>query len=634
LIPYCTYSAELTRFNGVQERDGWIEYSGQITTSQHRIHLLPIIKGPGSNDERATIKSTNSGVLISYVIENPPPKNANQFVKDVLLSILGAPINQSIEYVINTPNPRETNVDVIHRGETLITKSYTGEASGAIIGQVQINTNDAELRSLLLRGDFQLQATFDLPVATFQSVSIKISKQQAIKSKVDALKTIVRKSATSGGKFLWWDWRNEVGKNTITQSINSQTSTSSQSNYTILSIDPDESMLHSLESILGMKDISYEQFMSNHERAAVAAESQRNSELAKLHRQYKNAASVSTPEVQAELLNKMFAVLGDDWVKIGSFIANGIQFRESSNSNTTKYIGSGVIMADFTQIMGYDYIKLTTNRVRFIKVTGPFKIFLPTITTENQAERVLLDAVANRNTHLAQHALLNGAGVNSMILPQAKTALMHAASNCDVSMVQLLLDSGANTSVIDAHSRTASSYANLAGCNDLDLVISSVPLISFNLEIVLDDPRLQLKNIILEEAGTIHPPSGPGLFITLKDTPGNKIFRLLIKALVMVDSVTYNRAPNHYNGYRLVQQYHSNNAPPIRVYEMTDVCRIDAEILDVPVFVTKYLKFDNNNHAVGLSNNRGSPPSFNHNTRFFDRERFGVGSRAEGFVRF
>ncbi len=103
LTPYCTHSAELTRFNGVQGRDGWIEYSGQITTSQNRIHLLPIIKGPGSGDERATVRSTNSGALISYVIKNPLPQNANQFVKDVLSSILGAPIKQSIEYQINHP---------------------------------------------------------------------------------------------------------------------------------------------------------------------------------------------------------------------------------------------------------------------------------------------------------------------------------------------------------------------------------------------------------------------------------------------------------------------------------------------------------------------------------------------------
>jgi len=480
LLPGITYSAEFTWFADVRGREGWIEFNAEPIDFQNRIHVFPRIGGPEDPDGAPIVSARNNGAVVTVLIDSTPPGDTQSFVYDVLAKVVSQPSNVSPQYQLNIPRPRGVRINILQDGSLVATRTIQGRIPSEHVVQIHVPANGAS-KAAILRGEFQVEASFELPTAIFSSVSINVKESLVARYKIQALKSVVKRSRTSGGKFLFFDWRRKTAQTIIRQSINEQRSVRASRRTSVLTIDPDNQMISRIEQMLGLAPLSREKFVTNHLKAADQAEAAGNYELAALHREYALKADDPTPKVQTELLEKAFAALGSSEPAIGAFLANGIQFSEGSTTSSSRFQGFGQTRTDFFSENGYSEMRLTTSMVRYVLAAGPFasddahiRAWFGTATPNQQAAtRGLLRAVESNNVPMALAALRFSAGSNASYGLQGSTPLIMAAQRCNATIVKALLDAGANPYLRDGNHRSAAYYSKVAGCGEISDLIRS-----------------------------------------------------------------------------------------------------------------------------------------------------------------
>lgn len=475
-------SAEFTWFNDVEGKEGWIEFSAKTADYQNRIHIFPSFIGPDGSNVHAQVASLENGVLVSFVIDSESPGYATPFIKKVINSVIGLPSNVAKSYQLNTPNARRALIKIIYQGEEVGIKTFSGVLPSNTVGQIKVVTTSQKMKSDMLRGKFYMEAEFELPKADFSSISISVSESLIAKYKVEAFKSIVSSQRVSGGKFLFFDWRRRTSRTIVNQSINEQRSSSASRKTTVITVDADEEMLSRIDKLLGFSTLTKEQFINNHLAAASKAEAAGNYQLEALHKEYASKVDDPTPKVQSELLEKAIAALGSSTPSLATFIANGVQFSESSSSSGSRYHGLGKNTVIIDTGSEYTELKLTTKNVKFIVSQGPFSpteesiraFFGTTQPNLDASTDGLFRAIRQENIHFTRYALFNNARVNAQLGVEKKTPLMMAAKICNKPIVEALLLEGANPFLRDSNNRKAEQYASLYGCNDISTLIKEV----------------------------------------------------------------------------------------------------------------------------------------------------------------
>lgn len=473
-------AAEFTWFTDVQGREGWIEFSERTVAFQNRIHVFPRLGGPDGADGPPRVEARDDGVVVSMIIDSQSPENARAFTDAVLAQVVSRPDSVSNEYQIDVPRPRGVRVAVVRDGETLASREIEGRVGAEYVLQIKVPSS-GDTKAALLRGDFQLQASFELPVATFSSININVDESAVVSYKVQALMSVTKSSRRSGGKFLFLDWRHQSARTAITRSINEQRSVTSSRETDVLTIDPDEAMIARVEALLGLAPLSHDAFVANHLRAAIQAEAAGDFDLAALHREYAAASGDPTPRVQTDLLEKAFAALGQSEPAIGVFLANGIQFSEGSTRSSSRYQGFGQTRIEGTTNNRFSEMKLTSALVKYAVSSGPFtagdssliRWFGTGTPDEQTATTGLLRAVETGNMPMLLASLRFSAGYNAVYGMRRQTPLMMAAQRCNHTMVKTLLDAGANPFLRDTSDRRAAEHARSSGCPDVAALIAT-----------------------------------------------------------------------------------------------------------------------------------------------------------------
>jgi hypothetical protein len=335
-------AAEFTWFTDVQGREGWIEFAAETVSFQNRIHVFPRIGAP-------RIEGRSDGVVVTFEIDSDAPAGAAGFTQSVLSKVVTDPSRVSQNYQVNVPRPRGLRIKILRDGTELAGRQIDGQIPGRYTLQIKVPVSGTE-RETMLRGEFQVEAAFDLPTANFSSLAVNVKESLVTHYKIEAFKSVVKSARTSGGKFLFFDWRRRSARTIINQSINEQRSTnvSRQTNSTnvsrqtnVLTIDPNEAMIARVEQLLGISSLSKEAFVARHLAAAEKAKTAGDYDLAALHEEYALKADDPTPKVQTELLEKAFTALSGSEPAIAAFLANGIQFSETSGSSSSRFHGFG-----------------------------------------------------------------------------------------------------------------------------------------------------------------------------------------------------------------------------------------------------------------------------------------------------
>lgn len=475
-----SHAAEFTWFTEVQGREGWIEFSAGSQSFQNRIHVFPRVGGPGAPAGAPRVEGRSDGVVVTLEIDSSAPTDAAGFTRDVLTRVVGDPSSVAQDYQLNVPRPRSVRIAVMLDGAERASRTIDGQIPGTHTVQIKVPASGDD-RDALLRGAFQVETSFELPTANFSSISVNVKETLVSHYKISALKSVVKSARTSGGKFLFFDWRRRAARTIVQESINEQRSTSASRETSVLTIDPDEAMLARVEALLGIPSLSKEEFVARHLAAAAKAEAAGNYPLAELHKEYAAKADDPTPKVQTELLEKAFAAMAGSEPAIGAFLANGIQFSESSGSSTSRYQGFGQTDSSYFGSNGYAEMKLTTALVRYVVNAGPFasdddaiRAFFGTATpNEEAATRGLLKAVETGNIAMVRAALRLGGAYNAVYGMKRETPLTMASQRCDTEIVRALLQAGANPFLPDGDSRTAKRHAQLAGCQTVAALIET-----------------------------------------------------------------------------------------------------------------------------------------------------------------
>jgi len=492
LLSYTTHAAEFTWFNNIEGKEGWIEFSAKTANYQNRIHIFPSLIGPDGSNINAKVDPIQSGVLVSFVIDSTSPGYATPFIEKVINSVAGLPSNVTKKYQLNVPNARAATVKILYQGEEVGRKEYSGVLPSTTTGQIRVETTSTKMKNDMLRGHFLMEAELELPKADFSSISISVSESLIAKYKVEALKSIVSRQRVSGGKFLFFDWRRKTSRTIVNQSINEQRSSSATRQTSVITVDADDDMLNRVEELLGFSTLTKEQFVQNHLSAASKAEAAASAaskaeaaahfELAALHSEYAGKVDDPTPKVQSDLLEKAISALGANTPNLAAFIANGIQFSESSSSSGSRYHGLGRATFAVDTNSGYTELKLTTKNVRFVVSKGPFSPSEESIrsffgTTQPNADAStdgLYRAIQQENIHFVRYALFSNARVNAQLGIERLTPLMEAAKKCNKTIVETLILQGANPFLRDSSNRSADQYASLFGCSEISMLIKEV----------------------------------------------------------------------------------------------------------------------------------------------------------------
>jgi hypothetical protein len=455
-------AAEFTWFTDVQGREGWIEFAAETVSFQNRIHVFPRIGAP-------RIEGRSDGVVVTFEIDSNAPAGAAGFTQSVLSKVVTDPSRVSRNYQVNVPRPRGLRIKILRDGTELAGRQIDGQIPGRYTLQIKVPVSGTE-RETMLRGEFQVEASFDLPTANFSSLAVNVKESLVTHYKIEAFKSVVKSARTSGGKFLFFDWRRRSARTIINQSINEQRSTNVSRQTNVLTIDPNEAMIARVEQLLGISSLSKEAFVARHLAAAEKARTAGDFSLAALHEEYALKADDPTPKVQTELLEKALTALSGSEPAIAAFLANGIQFSETSGSSSSRFHGFGQTNTSYFGSNGYAEMQLTTALVRYVVNAGPFAAATP---NEQAATRGLLKAVQNNDVAMVRAALRLGAAYNAVFGLQETTPLIMASQRCNSDIARALLQAGANPFLRDGNQKPAKKYARLAGCENVAVLIES-----------------------------------------------------------------------------------------------------------------------------------------------------------------
>lgn len=534
LILTKTRAAEFTWFSNVDGREGWIEFSAQAVSFQNRIHVLPRVGGPISPDEPPVAQDYPDGVIVKLAIYSDGPDDAASFTKDVLQSVVSDPDAVSMRYQVDAPRPRNVRLEIEQDGNIVpVTLDNVRLSSTTVITKRIPCTGD--VKSKYLRGEFSIKAYFDLPTAMFSSASVDISEDLLTHYKVDALKSVVKSAATSGGKFLFFDWRRKIASTMINQSIRDDRSVSATRETSVFTVDPDDAMLNRIDQVLGSAPMSQEDFVKNHNIAAKKAEEAGDFKLAELHREYASKANDPTPRVQAELLEKAFeAASGSSEAAIGQFLASGIQFSETSSASSSRFQGFGETHTELFTKKGYHEMKLSTSMVGYVVSANPSSSeevshwFGAKTPNRIAATQGLRRAVQDGNVAMTLAALRFSPEINASD-DYGKTPLIIAAERCQPTIAKLLLDAGANQYLTDGSQQTAFDRANTNMCQSVaQLLEGRLPI---NIVLNLNGTNeVELIKASWEESGVRY--EGNPQSVQIQTGRGRKLFRAIITARI------------------------------------------------------------------------------------------------------
>jgi len=473
-------AAEFTWFTDVQGREGWIEFAAETVSFQNRIHVFPRIGRPGDATGAPRIEGRSDGVVVTFEIDSNAPAGAAGFTQSVLSKVVTDPSRVSRNYQVNVPRPRGLRIKILRDGTELAGRQIDGQIPGRYTLQIKVPVSGTE-REAMLRGEFQVEASFDLPTANFSSLAVNVKESLVTHYKIEAFKSVVKSARTSGGKFLFFDWRRRSARTIINQSINEQRSTNVSRQTNVLTIDPNEAMIARVEQLLGISSLSKEAFVARHLAAAEKAKTAGDFSLAALHEEYALKADDPTPKVQTELLEKALTALSGSEPAIAAFLANGIQFSETSGSSSSRFHGFGQTNTSYFGSNGYAEMQLTTALVRYVVNAGPFaataasliNFFGSATPNEQAATRGLLKAVETNDIAMVRAALRLGAAYNAVYGLQRSTPLVMAGQRCNTEIVRALLQTGANPFLRDGNQKSAKRHARLAGCEAVAVLIES-----------------------------------------------------------------------------------------------------------------------------------------------------------------
>lgn len=472
-------AAEFTWFTEVRGREGWIEFSQETVGFQNRIHVFPRVGAPYDSAAAPRVTSRDDGVVVTLGIDSRAPGSPASFTQAVISKVISQPYAVSLAYQVNVPRPRGVKIDVLYDGEVLGSRRIDAQIPSQYTVAIKVPVSGAA-KAAFLRGEFQVEVAFDLPTANFSSIGINVNESLVARYKIEALKSVVKRSRRSGGKFLFFDWRRTTASTVINQSIREQRDINASRQTGVLTIDPDDSMIARVEQLLGLAPISRDEFVAKHNKAAEQAETAGNYDLAALHREYALKADNPTPTVQTELLEKAFAALSSSEPSMAAFLANGIQFSEGATSSSSRFYGFGETRTDLFTENGYSEMKLTTMIVRYTIAAGPFAMaqaslaqWFGTSTPNQQAATTgLIKAVQEDNMPMVLAALNFNAGTNAVYGLKKETPLIIAAQRCNKDIVKTLLTAGANPFLRDNNMKNAAYYARLS-CPDVAALIDS-----------------------------------------------------------------------------------------------------------------------------------------------------------------
>ncbi len=624
-------AAEFTWFTNVHGREGWIEFAAGPQNFQNRIHVFPRVGGPGAPGAAPRVEGRSDGVVVTLEIDSNAPPDAGGFTRDVLSRVVSNPARVSQDYQVDVPRPRSLRIAVTLDGAERASRQISDRIPGTHTVQVKVPVTGEE-RDAMLRGAFQVETSFDLPTANFSSISVNVKESLINHYKISALKSVVKSARTSGGKFLFFDWRQRSARTIVQESINEQRSTSASRQTSVLTIDPDDAMLARVEALLGIPSLSKEEFVARHLAAAAEAEKVGDIQLADLHKEYALKADDPTPRVQTELLEKAFAAMASKEPSLGAFLANGIQFSESTGSSVSRYQGFGQTDSSYFGSTGYAEMRLTTAQVRYVINIGPFAaadddirgFFGTARPNEEGATTGLLRAVESSNIAMVRAALRFGANYNAVYGMKRETPLTIASQRCNTEIVRALLQAGANPFLRDSNGRTAKRQAELAGCQTIASLIegfASAKTLNFNLG---EGPGVKLVKVDIEESGTVYEGGRTGP--TFETVRGEKLFRAIITADVQVNETERQARAAYYDHFHFLRSRFVNGQL-VNLYRIRDVVRFPITVVNGDT-VDFEIHFDTSVPGLTFANKEGGPYAIDRIARFSDNQHFGFAPRA------
>lgn len=597
-------AAEFTWFRLADGTEGWIEFASATAAGQNRIHVFPRLLGPNGADSQIRIEERDDGVVVGFKIQSPRTGEASEFVGEVLRQVAGLPSNKSRDYQVDLPGVSQAELRVVRGGEILARRSLEGKLPSVTVGAIKVPVSDQVTRRALIAGNFTLEAQISLPLTSYSGMAVALSERLAVDAKVEAFKSIVTQQSTSGGKFLFLDWRRQTARNVVTQSITQSQTSSSERRASVYSVDADEAMLAKVEKLLGFEEMSKEKVIDNHIKAAKRAEEAGDMELAKLHREYVSKLDAATPKVEAALLQKALKALGGDNPKIAVFLANGIAFSESSSVGVSRFQGMGRVSSVDLSSVEYAELKLSTSATKFLVTSGPFPItgsaVLGTIAPDEQsATLALIEAVNRADLVRARYAINAGGQPNGLEGPSARSPLMVAAGQCNKAMVTLLLGAQANPTLRDSSGRRARDYAKVSDCAEVVSALDAVPLSRLRLDLKTNT-GVALLGLQAEDRGAILPGTGKASVVGTVAS-GDVLLRLVVKARLWVPPAIYALAPMFYDRQVLHGYERDADGQTLRVFDMEDVVRLSVDLSAGENRLERALRYDVNQRMFVLA---------------------------------
>ncbi len=121
-----------------------------------------------------------------------------------------------LKYQITTVNPSNILLVLKYHSEILDKDEYEYKLPSSVEGSFFFD-GSTNIQNELVKGNFDVEVSFDLMQTEYKAIILEIQNTQLIKSQVEAFKEVIEKKSTTGGKFLFFDWRKSVTKKIINQ---------------------------------------------------------------------------------------------------------------------------------------------------------------------------------------------------------------------------------------------------------------------------------------------------------------------------------------------------------------------------------------------------------------------------------